>query len=82
MMRNNIQNHVNEYPNRRRISTLATSDAKTDDLPIDYILVYHDYDEKSNDKETFKAQRARRERFEDYLSKQGLLLEHVVRKNQ
>jgi len=81
--RNNIHENIDLANIRhRRQSILSSSDAKTDFLPIDCILVYnhnHKDDEiKTNDK-SFMSRSERRRKFEDYLvKKQGLILQYFV----
>jgi hypothetical protein len=87
MARNGVQNIINENINlqnihHRRQSVLSSSDAKTDSLVIDCILVYthgdNHEDLKNNNKPTFSRSELRK-KFEEYLvKKQGLILQHHV----
>jgi len=87
MARNGVQNNIDENINLQNIhhhrqSVLSSSDAKTDSLAIDCILVYthddHHDDLKNNNKSTFSRSELRN-KFEEYLvKKQGLILQRHV----
>lgn len=82
-MSSQSSHHSSSTSRRRRNSRLTSSDAKTDSLPVDCILVYnydeHDDNERKNDREFRMSPSERRRTFEEYLvRKQGLILEHHV----